>query len=68
MNARLGLSIGGDGLYEGGSNNVAGNSSGMLGRGGMAYHPSVAYLMILVLLEFFAVVAFRFLFRTTHGG
>lgn len=67
MNARLGLSIGGDGLYGGGST-TPGNSSGMLARGGMAYHPTVAYLIVLVLLEFFAVVAFRFLFRTTHGG
>lgn len=64
---RAGLSIGGSGLYGGGSVDPS-STNGTLNRGGSGYHPQVAYLLVLVLLEFLAVVCFRFLFRTTHGG
>jgi hypothetical protein len=50
--------------------------SASIGAGGAANqrvdipetHPSVAYLMLLIILEYAALVAMRYFFRTVHGG
>lgn len=58
-------------LFSGGSNatTTAGmNSDGMGVRGSNPYHPTVAMLLLLVLLEYATIIALRFLFRHTHGG
>lgn len=36
--------------------------------GNDAVHPSVAYLMLLVLIEYAALLALRYTFRNVHGG
>lgn len=59
--ARVNLSIGADSSY-------GGNTDPMGDRGPNPYHPTVAFLLALVLVEFAAVLLLRFAFRTSHGG
>jgi hypothetical protein len=38
------------------------------GQGSPGWHPTVAYLMVLVVLEFAAAAGLRYAFRHAHGG
>ena len=49
------------------------SNSGLRGTAGMktsaeTLHPTTAYLMILVILEYIAYAVLRYVFRTAHGG
>lgn len=57
---RANLSIGADTSY--------GNTDPMGDRGPNPYHPTVAFLLALVVAEFAVVLLLRFAFRTSHGG
>ena len=58
--ARASLSIGTDTSYT--------NTGPMGDRGPAPYHPTVAFLLALVIAEFGVVLLLRFAFRTSHGG
>lgn len=49
-----------------------GSGWGLLGMGGQGeggtWHPTVTYLVVLVILEFLAFAAMRYTFRKVHGG
>jgi hypothetical protein len=65
------------GVTNSGSNAPQGQSVGRTGKGwgitafnggGAGWSPTVSYLLILVVLEFFAYAALRYTFRSVHGG
>jgi len=67
------------GISQQGSNAPQGQSVGRSGKGwglgirnmnyrGGPWEPTVTYLLILVVLEFFAFCALRYAFQSVHGG
>lgn len=64
------LTTSGNNLGGGGPRMPIPNNAGTRNpvRVGNAVHPSVAFLFILILLEYAALGGLRYLFRHAHGG